>query len=134
VRVHDLKHTCGRRLRAAGVSRSASRASRASRAPRTADSRTSSTNATTSASEAGRTHVCLRSCPPFHDPSRGYGCVGRPWMSSMHRRSRSPPPSYHVRDADGRLMLYLRFRPPIGISAFSDSSRLALTGTSRASW
>jgi hypothetical protein len=37
-------------------------------------------------------------------------------------------------DADGRLMLYLRFRPPIGISVFSDSSRLALTGTFHASW
>jgi hypothetical protein len=37
-------------------------------------------------------------------------------------------------DADGRLMLYLRFRPPIGISVFSDSSRLALTGTFHTSW
>jgi hypothetical protein len=37
-------------------------------------------------------------------------------------------------DADGRLMLYLRFRPPSGISAFSDSRRLALTGTLRTSW
>jgi hypothetical protein len=37
-------------------------------------------------------------------------------------------------DADGRLMLYLRFRPPIGISVFSDSNRLALTGTFYTSW
>jgi hypothetical protein len=37
-------------------------------------------------------------------------------------------------DADGRLMLYVRFRPPIGISAFSDSCRLALTGTVYTNW